>query len=153
MSSYVLYTLREVRVAGERQAEQALAGALAAVHRAEAERDRLAARLREARAGVAAARSAQTPATTAGQAQARERFRARREAEARSAAEAVERHRTGVLEPADRLQEEARAAHVRARQRRELVDKAIARREAAARRERLRRDEAAADDLGRRLKS
>jgi len=40
----------------------------------------------------------------------------------------------------------ARAAHVRARQRREVVEKAIARRQAAARREADRREEAAMDD-------
>ena len=49
MSSYALYTLRDLRVTGERQAEQALAQAVAAVRRAEAERDRLAAKVTEAR--------------------------------------------------------------------------------------------------------
>jgi hypothetical protein len=45
-----------------------------------------------------------------------------------------------------RAEGEARAAHLRARGRREVVERAIARREAALRRELERRAEAAMDD-------
>ena len=97
MPSYTqrsLATLRDRRIDEERQAERALAGALAAQREAEAETARLDARVGVARAAL----------------------------------------------------EDARAACARARQRREVVDKAIARREAVARREAERRAEAEIDD-------
>jgi hypothetical protein len=147
MSSYGLYTLRDVRVADERQAERALAEASAAVRRAQAELDRLAARAAEARAAEVAARTAEAPAGTVAQAQAVRRFWERRARETADAAVAVERHRAEGVTPAARAEAAARAAHLRARQRREVVDKAIARREAVERRDRERRAEAAADDL------
>jgi hypothetical protein len=153
MSSYALYTLRDLRLRGERQAEQALADAVAAVRRAEVERDRLAARVSDARAAAAAARAAEPPGWTAGDAQRVRRFWARRQTEAEAAIEALERHRTSALRAAREAEGAARTAHVRARQRREVVDKAIARRETEERQERQRREEAAADDLAQRRKT
>jgi flagellar biosynthesis chaperone FliJ len=153
MSSYALYTLRDLRVADERQAERALAEASAGVRRAEAETERLAAQGAEARAAEAAARAAEAPSGTAAQAQAVRRFWARLELETRAAAAAIERHRSDVAAPALRAEVVARAAHLRARQRREVVEKAIARREALRRQQDERRAEAAADDLGQRRRT
>jgi hypothetical protein len=152
MSSYALYTLRDLRLTGERQAEQALAEAAATVRRAEAERDRLALKVGEARAAVAAARASERPCSTAGDALAVRRFWARLEAAASAAVEALERHRTTALAAALAAEGTARASHLRARQRREVVDKAITRREAQQRQERQRREEAAAEDLAQRRK-
>jgi flagellar biosynthesis chaperone FliJ len=153
MSTYALYTLRDLRVTGERQAEQALAQAVAAVRRAEAERDRLAAKVTEARAAVAGARATPSPALTVADALTVRRFWARLEAEAQAASDVLERHRTTTLAAALQAEVAARASHLRARQRREVVDKAIARREAQQRQERQRREEAAADDLAQRRKT
>jgi hypothetical protein len=152
MSSYALYTLRDLRVAGEKQAEQSLGEAAAALRAAELGGERLAARFDEARAAEAAARAGERPAPTALAAQTERRFWTRLGAERQAAAAAIERHRAEVLGPAARAEAAARDAHLRARQRREVVDKAIARREAALRRDRERRAEAAADDLGQRPK-
>jgi hypothetical protein len=152
MSSYALYTLRDLRVAGEKQAERSLGAAVAALRSAEVEAERLAARLGESRAAEAAARAADRPAATAHGAQTERRFWARLAAERQAAAQAIDRHRTDALLPATRAEADARTAHLRARQRREVVEKAIARREAAERRDRDRRAEAAADDLGQRRK-
>ncbi|HWA09875.1 MAG TPA: hypothetical protein VG838_10530, partial [Opitutaceae bacterium] len=55
-------------------------------------------------------------------------------------------HGARVLEPAARAEAAARAAHLRARQRREVIERAITRREAAGRLQRARRAEAEADD-------
>jgi len=155
MSSYALYTLRDLRVAEERQAEQALGQAAAVVRRAEAETERLTARTVEARAAVAAARATVTtsPSATAAEAQTARRFSERLRLATRAAVEALDRHRAQVVAPAERAEAGARATHLRARQRREVVEKAIARREALRRREQERREEAAADDLGQRRKS
>ncbi len=150
MSSYALYTLRDLRVAGEKQAERSLGAAAAALRAAEAAAVRLAARFDEARAVEAAARAADRPAGTALAAQTERRFWARLAGERDAAAAAIDRHRADVLLPATQAEAAARAAHLRARQRREVVDKAIARRESAERRDRERRAEAAADDLGQR---
>jgi hypothetical protein len=154
MSSYALYTLRDLRVAEERQAERTLGEAAAIVRHAEIETARLAARTVEARAAEAAARAttSSSPATVV-QAQTVRRFAERLRLETRTAVEAFERHRAQVVTPAVRAEAAARAAHLRARQRREVVEKAIARREALRRREQERREEAAADDLGQRRKS
>ena len=78
--------------------------------------------------------------------QARRRFWARLEGQSGAAAEALAHHRVNALALAVEAQTAARAAHVRARQRREVVDKAIARRQAAARLAAERREEAAMDD-------
>jgi len=154
MSSYALYTLRDLRIAEERQAEQALGEAAALVRRAEVETTRLAAHLVEARAAEAAARATEPAApATAAQAQTVRRFSERLRRSTRTAIEALERHRAEVVTQAVRAEAAARTVHLRARQRREVVEKAIARREALRRREQERREEAAADDLGQRRKS
>ena len=156
MSSYVLYTLRDLRVAEERRAEQALGEAAAVVRRAEVETERLGARTVEARAAEVAARAtdaASGAAATAAEAQTALRFFERLRLATRVAVEALDRHRAQVVRPAERAEAVARAAHLRARQRREVVEKAIARREALRRREQERREETAADDLGQRRKS
>jgi hypothetical protein len=155
MSSYALYTLRDLRVAEERQAEQALGEAAAVVRRAEVETERLVARTAEARGAEVAARAAEAawaPATAA-QAQTARRFSERLRLATCRAVEALDRHRVEVVTAAERGEAAARSAHLRARQRREVVEKAIARREALRRREQERRAEAAADDLGQRRKS
>jgi flagellar biosynthesis chaperone FliJ len=154
MSSYALYTLRDLRIAEERQAEQALGEAAALVRRAELETTRLAAHLVEARAAEAAALATEPAApTTAARAQTVRRFSERLRLATRRAVEALERHRAQVVTPAMRAEAAERAAHLRARQRREVVEKAIARREALRRREQERREEAVADDLGQRRKT
>jgi flagellar export protein FliJ len=153
MSSYALYTLRDLRVAEERQAEQTLGEAAAIVRRAETETARLSARTVEARAAETAARATTSAPATAAEAQTVRRFSERLRLATRTAVEALERHRAQVVAPAVRAETAARAAHLRARQRREVVEKAIARREALRRREQERREEAAADDLGQRRKS
>ncbi len=149
-SAGVLGTLLRLRVDGERAAELALATAAAARRTAEAEEARLAAQLDAARAAIAAARRDGDDVGARGEravdAQGRRRFWARLEAQAGAAAAALARHRTQDLARAIDADAAARAAHVRARQRREVVEKAIARREAVARREAERREEAAIDD-------
>jgi hypothetical protein len=149
MSSYVLYTLRDLRVDGERQAERALAAAVAARQRADEESARLETRVAEAQAAQRTAREDFGVGLegSAAEAQARLRFWSRLDAEARACTQAAAAHRRTALEPAVRTEAEALAGHLRARQRREVVDKAIARREAAGRLDQSRRAEAAADDL------
>ena len=155
MSSYALYTLRDLRVAEERQAERALGEAAAVVRRAAVETERLSARTVEARAAEVAARATEVAsgAATVARAQTARRFSERLRLATRTAVEALERHRVEIVTAAERAEATARAAHLRARQRREVVEKAIARREALRRREQERRAEAAADDLGQRRKS
>jgi hypothetical protein len=150
MSSYALYTLRDLRVAAEKEAERALAAVAEALRTAEAEAERLLAQLEEARAAEAAARAAARPAASALAAQTERRFWSRLASERQAAAQALDLHRTAVLTPAARAEAEGRGAHLRARQRREVVEKAIARREASVRRDRERLAEAAADKLGQR---
>jgi hypothetical protein len=150
MSSYAVYTLRDLRAAAEKQAERSLGAASSALRAAEADGERLLGQLDEARAAEAAARATERPPGSALAAQTERRFWARLAAERQAAAEAMERHRADVLAPAARAEAAARDAHLRARQRREVVEKAIARREATQRRDRERRAEAAADDLGKR---
>ena len=156
----VLGTLRDLRVEGERQAERALASASAAVRAAEAEEARLAAEFEAARAALAMARrdegqpgSGVGSGERAADGQARRRFWARLEGQSGAAAEALAHHRTSTLARAVEAQTAARAAHVRARQRREVVDKAIARRQAAARLAAERREEAAMDDRATRART
>jgi len=145
-----LHTLLDLRQAGERDAERALAAAAVALREAEAEAARLVGKVEAARAAVAAARREGDDVgkgfEPALEAQARRRFWARRESEAKAAAEALARYRKEDLARALDADAQARAAHLRARQRREVVEKAIARRQAAARREADRREEAATDD-------
>jgi hypothetical protein len=152
MSTYVLYTLRDLRLDGERQAERSLAEAEAARRRADEESARLEIRVAEAQSARHAARAgagSPLPEPVA-EAQARLRYWARLDAEARACVADVATHRADVREPAARAEGAARTTHLRARQRREVVEKAIARREAAARLDQSRRAEAAADDLAHR---
>jgi hypothetical protein len=149
MPSYTqrsLATLRDRRIDEERQAERALAGALAAQREAEAETARLDARVGVARAALEDARGVRPAAQSASAAQAERSFWARRQVELADASSALATHRAGPLAAAVGAAEDARAACARARQRREVVDKAIARREAVARREAERRAEAEIDD-------
>ena len=152
-SAGVLGTLLDLRVEGERAAELALAAAAAARRAAQAEEARLASEAEAARGALAAARrdAGGTGGTgvegeRAADALARRRFWARLAAAEDAAVAALERQRAQVLAPAIDADAAARAAHVRARQRREVVEKAIARRQATARREAERREEAIADD-------
>jgi flagellar biosynthesis chaperone FliJ len=155
MPSYVLYTLRDLRIGGERQAERALAEAMATRRRSDEEMAQLETRVVEARAARANARAqlGSTVAETAVEARGRLRFWSRLDSELRASAATLALHRAEIAEPAARAELSARAAHLRARQRREVVDRAIARREAAHRRDQGRRDEAAADDLAGRRKT
>jgi flagellar biosynthesis chaperone FliJ len=155
MSSYALYTLRDLRITEERQAEQALGKAMAVVRRAGAETERLTARTVEARAAEVAARATGTASasTSAAEAQTGRRFSERLRLATLAAVEALDRHRAEIVTPAQHAETAARAAHLRARQRREVVEKAIARCEAVRRGEQARREESAADDLAQRRKT
>jgi hypothetical protein len=152
-SRTALHTLLDLRRAGERDAERALAAAAVALREAEAEASRLSEKVATAQAAVAAARrdgddvgNVGGAGETAANAQARRRFWSRLEAEAKAAADVLTRYRTDDLARAIDADAAARAAHLRVRQRREVVEKAIGRRQAAARREAERREEAANDD-------
>jgi type II secretory pathway component PulJ len=152
MPSYTqrpLATLRDRRLDEERQFERALAEAVARQRRAEDEAARLEIRVGEARAALERSRGTPPGAESAAAAQTRRRFWARREGELRAASAALASHRDGALAEALRAVEAARAACARGRQRREVVDKAIARRAAAGRREAERRAEAEVDDRAR----
>jgi hypothetical protein len=159
MPSYkqtTLHTLRDRRLDGERQAERTLAEALAAERRAETEAARLAAVVADARAAATTARGADTDGGSAQEraadAQARRLYRKRLDDHVHVSIDALESHRVGAFADAIRAREAARAAHVTARQRREVVEKAIAKREAAERRDAERRADADQDDRGRRTR-
>ena len=143
-----LHTLLDLRRAGEKEAERALAVAAAARREAEVNEARLVGEVEAARASVVAARrdGDNVGGERAGDAQARRLFWARLEAQATAAVEALARFRKEDLARAIDADAAARATHVRARQRREVVEKAIARRQTAARREADRREEAMQDD-------
>jgi hypothetical protein len=146
-----LDTLLALRRDGERQAELAMAASASKVREARAEEDRLEAAVAEARAGLAAARrDGGGGEETAAEAQVRRRFWARLERQIAAAGDALTRHRGGALARALAADETARATHRQARQRREVVERAITRRRAAQQRDRERRAEAALDDLPRR---
>ena len=146
-----LATLLELRRAGEQEAERGLAAAAAGRREAEANEARLVGDVAAAREAVAMARRegdnvGEAARERAGDAQARRRFWTRLEARANAAVEVLARYRKEDLARAIDADAAARAAHVRARQRREVVEKAIARRQATARREAERREEAIQDD-------
>src|SRR4051812_9871926 len=148
-----LHTLLDLRRAGEQEAERTLAVAAAAPREPEENEARLVGEVEAARAAVTAARregdnvgAGAGAAERAADAQGRRRFWARVEARAAATVEALARYRKEDLARAIDADAAARAAHVRARQRREVVEKAIARRQAVARREADRRDEAIQDD-------
>jgi len=149
-SRSTLGTLLDLRAKDERDAEQALAAAASARRKAEAEQARLVEKLRAAHEAAAVARrdSDNVGATgeRAADAQTRRRFWARLDEAAAAADAALARYRKEDLARALDADAAARAAHVRARQRREVVEKAIVRRQAAARREADRREEAIQDD-------
>jgi hypothetical protein len=144
-----LDTLLALRRAGERQAEAEVAKAAAALREAQAEEARLDAALAAARAALDVARRDNGGVERAGDAQARLRFWSRLERRVTDAGGALAGHRAGELARAAGADAAARAAHRQARQRREVVEKAIARRRAAEARDRDRRAEAALDDLPR----
>jgi len=143
-----LQTLCQVRLAAEREAEQQLARA-AAQHGREREREtRLVAELDAARGRRdQAPRDGGTGPASAAAIQVVRRYAARLEAELQALRSALDVHRRGPLAEAAAAFERARADHLRARQRREAVERAITRREAARRRDQARRAEALADDL------
>jgi hypothetical protein len=146
-----LATLLDLRRAGERDAERGLAAAAAALREAQANDARLGQEAATTRAAVVAARRdgdnvGAGAAVRAGDVQARRRFWTRLETQAAVAVEALARYRKQDLARAIDADASARAAHLRARQRREVVEKAIARRQAAARRDAERREEAIQDD-------
>jgi hypothetical protein len=148
-SGGVLGTLLDLRVEGERQAERALAVAVGARRTAEVEAERLEVAVGAAQAAVAAARRDGGEAASgvrAADLQARRRYWARLEEQVVAAADVLARYRANELARAIDADAAAHAAHLRARQRREVVEKAIARRQAAARRETERRAEAELDD-------
>jgi hypothetical protein len=142
-----LGSLLALREAEERRAELALAAALAARTRAEAEAASLAEAEARARLELAARRGeAPLPGERAADALGRRRFWERLAADVAARAEAVAAFHRDTLEPARGAEATARAAHLRAHQRREVVARALARRAAVHRRELERRADAAADD-------
>jgi hypothetical protein len=143
----VLQSLLAVRQEHERRAERALGAVLAARVRAEAEAARLTADALAARATLAAGRREDASSDArAGDALGRQRFLARLAGDVEACLAATRAFAAETLAPARAAEVAARAAHVRAHQRREVVERAIERRAAAARREADRREEAAADD-------
>ena len=149
-SGGVLDTLLDLRVEGRAAGGARARGGDGGAACGRGRGGRLAAEVAGAERAVAAARrdGGQGPDDheRAADAQARRRYWARLEAVAAAAVDALARHRTNALARAIAADAAARDAHVRARQRREVVEKAIARRQAAARREADRREEAAMDD-------
>jgi hypothetical protein len=142
-----LGSLLSLREAEERQAERTLAEAVAARARVEVEAAHLAEAEARARGELAARRREDVaPGERAAEALARRRFWERLAADVAGRAQDVARFHRDALEPARRAEAAARAAHLRAHQRREVVERALARRAAARRRELERRAEAAADD-------
>jgi hypothetical protein len=151
MARPVLQSLLAVRQEHERRAERALAATPAARARAEAEAARLTAAVESARATLAARRQDLDLGgdARAGDALGRQRFYARLAGDVEARLGAARAFEAQTLAPARAAEAPARAAHLRARQRREVVERALERRAAAARREADRREEAAADDLAR----
>jgi hypothetical protein len=142
-----LGSLLALREAEERRAERALGEALAARARVEGEAARLAEAEARARSELAARRREDVaPGERAADALGRRRFWERLAADVAARAEDLARLHREALEPARLAEAAARAAHLRAHQRREVVERALARRAAARRRELERRAEAAADD-------
>jgi hypothetical protein len=151
MAGQVLQTLLAVRREHERRAERALATALPARARAEAEATRLTAAVAAARATLATRRQQDVHVDVGGDARAgdalgRQRFYARLAGDVEARLVTARAFEAQTLAPARAAEDTARADHLRARQRREVVERAIERRVAAARREADRREEAAADD-------
>lgn len=139
-SSGALASLLTVRRVDEERAERALAQAMTARVGVEEAAGRLAEAAAKARAQLATRRkdapSSTSSTVRAADALAQRRFLERLEARALACEAAVTVHARERLEPARRDEAEARAAHLRARTRREVVERAITRREEARRRER-----------------
>jgi flagellar biosynthesis chaperone FliJ len=154
MSIDALQTLCTVRAAAEQEAEQQLARATAQHQQQREHQARLAAELEAARARRDQVRrdDVLTPGSAA-EIQTRLRYAARLDAAVAAAQSELGRHAQGPLAAAAAAVERARADHLRARQRREAVERAIARRQAAARRDQDRRAQAVADDLAQRRRS
>jgi hypothetical protein len=163
MARNVLSSLLGVRQEDERRAERALQAALAARGRAEAEEARLRGVADRARADLAGRRrqdrddvdglegpdrggKAGSTARAADEL-ARQRFLARLLGDVEAGAAVVAVFARDTLGPARAAEETARAAHLRARQKRQVVERALARREAVQRLETDRRAETASDDL------
>jgi hypothetical protein len=143
----VLSSLLAVRAADEGRAERALAAAIAARAHAEAEETRLIDEVERARRELGERRrEVDAPGARAAEAVARRHFWARLVAALDAKAAVVEAFRRDDLPPARRAEVDARAAHLRARQRREVVERALARREATRVRLLEQRAEADADD-------
>jgi len=151
MSIDALQTLCEVRLAAERQAEQQLERATVQLAREKDREARLVAQLDAARGARERMRAdtSLTPASAAAM-QLAHRYATRLAADLQTAQAALDAHARGPLASAAAALDGARADHLRARQRREAVERAITRRQAARRREQDRRAEAAADDLAQR---
>jgi hypothetical protein len=143
----VLSSLLALRAAEEGRAERALPAAIAARAGAEAEEARLVAEVERARRELEEHRGA-GDATGARVAEvvARRHFWARLAAGVDAAALALESFRRDALASSRRAEVDARAAHLRARRRREVVERALCRREAARVRVLEQRAEAAVDD-------
>jgi hypothetical protein len=143
----VLSSLLAVRAAEEGRAERALAAAIAARADAEAEEARLAAAVgRAGRELEERRREVDAPDARVAEVVARRHFWARLAAGVDAAAAVLDAFRRDALASARRAEVDARAAHLRARRRREVVARALSRREAARERVREQRAEAAADD-------
>ena len=143
----VLSSLLAVRAAEEGRAERALAAAVAARTGAEAEEARLVAEVERARREVEEhRREGDAPGARVAEVVARRHFWARLAAGVDAAWAVLESFRRDTLASARRAELDARAAHLRARQRREVVERGRARREAARARVLEQRAEAAADD-------
>ncbi len=143
----VLSSLLAVRAAEEGRAERALASAIVTRAAAETEEARLGAEVARARRELEERRR-EGDATGARVAEvvARRHFWARLASGVDAASAAVEAFRRGALASARSAEVDARTLHLRARQRREIVERALSRREAARVRVLEQRAEAAVDD-------
>jgi hypothetical protein len=143
----VLSSLLAVRAAEEGRAERALPAAIAARAGAEAEEARLVTEVERARRELGEhRREGDAPGARVAELVARRHFWERLAAGVDAAAAVLEAFRRDALASARRGEVDARAAHLRARQRREVVERALRRREAARVRVLDQRAEAAADD-------
>jgi hypothetical protein len=148
MPSYAPGRLRTLRVEAERRAALVLAAATAALRGAQAIDERLAAGAAAAVETLASARASAGRSTPARAVEAHmtRRYWARLGEAVTIAACMRAAHRAGPLAAAARADADARAAYTRARQQREAIDKAVARRAASVRRDKDRRAQAATDD-------
>ena len=147
MPTYPLTSLLRLRRADEQRAEQALGEAMARRARAEAAHAHLVDEAARARAALDQRRATPSPpGTRADDLEAGERFQNRLATDAAGRAGAAAAHDRDVLTPAHAGEADARARYIAARNRREVVEKAIARRQAVQTRQHERRVQAEADD-------